>query len=52
MQGYVDITGTSDVDKDGRLDVSTSIKVQTTADATSAFSQSLVVYGNGDGTFR
>ena len=52
VQGYVDITSTSDVDKDGHFDVTTSIKVQATADAASAFSQTLVVYGNGDGTFR
>jgi hypothetical protein len=50
--GYVDITGTSDVDKDGHLDVSAGIKVEQTASATSAFTQTLAVYGNGDGTFR
>jgi hypothetical protein len=52
VEGAVQMTGTSDVDKDGHLDVTTSIKVQETAAAASAFTQSLVVYGNGDGTFR
>lgn len=52
VYGYVQISGTSDVDKDGHLDVSTAIRVEETADPTSAFTQTLVVYGNGDGTFR
>jgi hypothetical protein len=50
--GYVEMTSTSDVDKDGHLDFSTSIRVQQTSSPSSTFNQTLVVYGNGDGTFR
>jgi len=50
--GWDDITTTSDVDKDGHLDVTVSIRVQSTAQPASTFTQSLTAYGNGDGTFR
>jgi hypothetical protein len=50
--GYVDITGTSDVDHDGHLDVTMGIMVESTASPASTFTQTLAAYGNGDGTFR
>jgi hypothetical protein len=50
--GYDDIVNTSDVDKDGHLDITVGIKVQQTASPASTFTQTLVAYGNGDGTFH
>jgi hypothetical protein len=50
--GYVDIVGGSDVDGDGHLDVSMGLQIESTASPASTFTQTLVMYGNGDGTFR
>jgi hypothetical protein len=48
--GSAVISSTSDADGDGNLDVTLSLNIWGMGEA--KFTQSLVVYGNGDGTFR